>query len=112
MARLGHAQPAEQQFHHPQQQLARIARSKNPGEQVYQSYCANCHAEKPLISLGAPRIHSKADWQPRLHKGMPDLLKNTAEGINNMPARGGCFECSDKLLTAAVEYMLPKPSMN
>lgn len=98
----------EHNFHHPEAALQAIAKDKRPGEKIYQSYCANCHALKPMIPVGAPRIGVKAEWQPRLKKGMKTLFKNAALGINNMPARGGCFECSDELLQAAIDYMLPK----
>jgi len=94
--------------HHPQDFLKSVAGSKTEGQQIVQHYCATCHAVKPLIPLGAPRIGDATDWKPRLKQGMQTLIKHTHEGINVMPARGGCFECSDEQLLLAILAMLPK----
>ena len=94
--------------HHPQDFLKRIAGSPHEGLQIVQHYCANCHAIKPVIQLGAPRMGILADWEPRIKKGMKALFKNTDEGFNAMPARGGCFECSDQQLLLAILSMLPE----
>lgn len=94
--------------HHPQDFLKSISGSPNEGEQIVQRYCANCHAPKPMIQLGAPRIGEKADWGPRIKQGIDTLFTHTDEGINAMPARGGCFECSDKQLMLAITAMLPE----
>lgn len=93
--------------HHPQEFLNSIAGSKNEGQQIVQHYCAVCHARKPLIQLGAPRIGVESDWTTRLKQGMQKIFINTSEGFNAMPARGGCFECSDDQLMLAIIYMLP-----
>lgn len=94
--------------HHPQAFLNRIAGTKNEGQQIVQHFCANCHAEKPIIALGAPRIGNEQEWQPRLKQGIDLLLKHTEEGLNAMPPRGGCFECSDQQLLLAIDALLPK----
>lgn len=94
--------------HHPQDFLKHIAGSRDEGQQIVQHYCVNCHAAKPLIQLGAPRIGYLADWEPRLKPGMDTLFKHTDEGLNTMPARGGCFECSDQQLMLAILAMLPE----
>jgi len=39
---------------------------------------------------------------------MPVLLEHTSEGFGAMPARGGCFECTDEQLELAILAMLPK----
>lgn len=93
--------------HHPQEFLQSISGSKNEGEQIYTHFCVNCHAAKPLIPLGAPRIGEEGDWKIRLKQGMDLLFKHTDEGLNAMPPRGGCFECTDKQLMLAISFMLP-----
>lgn len=97
--------------HRPQEFLRSISGTKNEGAQIYHHFCANCHASKPLIPVGAPRIGEKSDWQARLNQGMNVLFQHTDEGFNAMPARGGCFECTDKQLLLAIAYMLPKPEI-
>lgn len=94
--------------HYPQNFLKQIAGTKTEGEQIVQHYCANCHAEKPLIALGAPRIGNSQDWQLRIKAGMDVLFQHTDEGLNAMPSRGGCFECSDEQLMKAIVAMLPE----
>lgn len=98
------------QGHHPQQFLEQIKGHKDEGEQIFNHFCVNCHALKPLIPLGAPKIGIESDWQTRISQGLNLLLQHTDEGLNAMPARGGCFECTDEQLTQAIIYMLPKES--
>lgn len=97
-------------YHNPEIILAQIHQSKHIGEGVYDAFCVNCHAKDPVISMGAPRSQVPEDWTLRLKKGMKVMMKNVAEGLNNMPPRGGCFECTDKDLKLATEYMLKKNS--
>lgn len=100
--------PAFADSHRPEDFLKEITGKKNEGEQILQHFCSNCHAEKPVIQLGAPRTQSLDDWLPRIKKGGDLLFKNSSEGINAMPPRGGCFECSDKQLVLAILAMLPE----
>ncbi|MCL9685609.1 c-type cytochrome [Legionella maioricensis] len=94
--------------HHPQEFLKSIRGTQNEGGQIYQHYCANCHAKTPLIPLGAPRIGEKSDWKLRIKQGINVLFKHTDEGLNAMPARGGCFECTDEQLILAIVEIVPK----
>ncbi len=95
--------------HHPQQFLQTIKGSKEEGAAIVSHFCSSCHALKPLIPLGAPRIKQEKDWTPRIQQGFPNLFKHTTEGLNAMPVRGGCFECSDEQLALAIWAMLPDP---
>lgn len=94
--------------HHPQVFLKKIEGSGQEGKKIVEHFCSNCHADKPLISVGAPRIGNVADWKFRVKPGMKQLFKNTDEGLNAMPPRGGCFECSDQQLMLAIKAMLPE----
>ena len=94
--------------HHPQEFLKRIAGSPDEGTQIVEHYCANCHAIKPMIPIGAPRIGQSTDWEPRLKRGFDVIFKHTDEGLNAMPPRGGCFECSDEQLKLAILALLPE----
>ena len=93
--------------HRPQDFLRKIAGSKDEGVQIVQHYCAACHANPPLIELGAPKIGKDLDWKVRMQHGVGEMFRHCDEGINAMPARGGCFECSDKQLMLAILAMLP-----
>ena len=94
--------------HHPQIFLKSIQGTKNEGRQIYNHFCINCHDQKPLIPLGAPRFQMDADWSARLKQSLPTLFDHTDEGLNGMPPRGGCFECTDHQLILALVAMLPK----
>jgi cytochrome c5 len=98
--------------HHPEEFLKQLQGSKNEGEQIVAHFCVNCHAPNPLISLGAPTIGSSKDWVIRLKQGMDILFQHTNEGLNAMPPRGGCFECSDEQLLKAILAMLPSKVKN
>lgn len=94
--------------HRPQEFLQAVSGKKNEGALIVQHFCSSCHAQKPMIQIAAPRQGMVEDWQPRLEKGGASLFKNCAEGINAMPPRGGCFECTDKQLVLAILALLPK----
>lgn len=94
--------------HHPQDFLNEIKGSKDEGRAIYQHFCALCHDIKPQIPVGAPRAQISEDWGIRVTKGLDSLIKNTHNGLGVMPPRGGCFECTDDQLLAAIRYMLPK----
>lgn len=74
-----------------------------PGQAVYKKACVVCHAAGVA---GAPKFGDKAAWSPRAAKGIDTLLKNSITGINAMPARGTCADCTDVQLKEAIEYML------
>ena len=73
------------------------------GEQVYKTFCFACHATG--VS-GSPLLGDTAAWEPRIAKGIDELMANTINGINVMPPKGTCMACSDEELRAAVDYML------
>jgi cytochrome c5 len=94
--------------HNPQQLLESIRGTPDEGEQIVQSFCVTCHGVKPLINLGAPKIGVENDWKDRVKQGLDRLFEHTDQGYGAMPARGGCFECSDQQLRLAILAMLPK----
>ena len=64
--------------------------------------CQVCHGTG---AAGAPKVGDAAAWAPRLEKGMPALLESVHNGLNAMPPKGMCFDCSDEDYTALIEYM-------
>ena len=79
---------------------------KVPGQTVYEQHCIVCHRDG---LAGAPKLQDEKDWKPRMTgKTMKDLLASSIKGLNAMPAKGTCIECSDADLKAAIQYMLPK----
>jgi cytochrome c5 len=94
--------------HRPQVFLDEIAGAPDEGAQIVSHFCSSCHADTPLIDLGAPRPQNEGDWKPRLEQGLEALFKRADEGFNAMPPRGGCFECTDDQLRAAIKSMTPE----
>ena len=47
-------------------------------------------------------------WSPRLAKGMAVLYDSGVNGVpgTGMIAKGGCANCSDEEVNAAVDYMV------
>ena len=73
------------------------------GQQVYEQFCFACHTTGVG---GAPKLGEAADWADRSAKGMDELMASTLNGLNAMPAKGTCMNCSDEELGEAVTYML------
>ena len=80
-----------------------LASAGMSGEEVYTKFCFVCHAQG---IAGAPKIGDAAAWAERMDKGLDTIRANTINGINTMPPKGTCMQCSDEELNAAVDYML------
>ena len=72
------------------------------GDEVYGMFCHTCH-DTGLNE--APKFGDAESWAPRLAKGMEALLATTRTGLNLMPVKGLCMNCTDAELQAAIEYM-------
>jgi cytochrome c5 len=73
------------------------------GDAVYAAACLACHSAGVA---GAPIVGDQAAWESRAAKGIDGLLATAISGINAMPPKGTCADCSDAELKAAIEYML------
>lgn len=69
----------------------------------YQQNCFACHASG---AAGAPLLGDQEAWAARLDEGMEAVMINVINGLNAMPPRGLCIDCSDENLRAIVAYML------
>jgi len=75
------------------------------GEAVYNAACMACHTSG---AAGAPKLGDKAAWSPRIGQGGATLVQHALQGFKGMPAKGGCSNCSDAEIKAAVEYLTAK----
>lgn len=83
-----------------------VKKDASPGKKIYDQYCHVCHQAGVA---GAPKFQNAADWKTRTAgKSLDDLLAISKKGLNAMPAKGTCMDCSDADLKAAIQYMLPK----
>lgn len=71
-------------------------------QEVYNQTCVACHGTG---AAGAPKTHDVEAWKPRLDKGMDKLLANVKSGINAMPPKGMCMDCTDAEYKALIEMM-------
>ncbi|SDN78286.1 Cytochrome c5 [Pseudomonas arsenicoxydans] len=77
--------------------------AKTPDE-VIAKHCNACHGTG---LLGSPKIGDAADWGKRAKEqgGLDGLLAKAITGINSMPPKGTCADCSDPELKGAIEKM-------
>ncbi len=69
---------------------------------IYRRACISCHLSG---AAGAPKSHDVSAWAGRLSKGMDVLVENTRNGLNAMPPRGLCPDCSDAQYRDLILYM-------
>jgi cytochrome c5 len=73
------------------------------GEAIYNQFCFACHA----TGVGdAPKLGDAAAWAPRIAKGMDEMLATSLKGINLMPPKGTCMNCSDDEMRSAIQHMV------
>jgi cytochrome c5 len=76
------------------------------GQKIYERFCIVCHRDG---LVGAPKFRDEQQWKSHLSgKTMDELVAVAVKGLNAMPAKGTCYECSEQELKSAIEYMLPK----
>jgi len=71
-------------------------------ESKYTQACAACHK---MAVAGAPKAFDAEAWAPRLEKGMDTLVQSVTNGLNAMPPRGLCMDCTADQYKALIEYM-------
>ena len=83
--------------------VAAVASGPRNGEQVYSTKCFTCHASGVA---GAPKVGDAGQWAARIAQGNEALYTNAIKGLNGMPAKGLCMDCSDDEIKAAVDHMV------
>lgn len=76
--------------------------AERDAEKIFNDYCFACHGTG---WEGAPVIGDSFVWDERIEKGLEVLVKNTIEGIDAMPSKGSCADCTDEELIATVKWM-------
>ncbi len=85
--------------------VAAASAGPRSGEDVYNAACMACHTTG---AGGAPMLGDVAAWADRIAKGTDVLYDSGVNGIagTGMIAKGGCMDCSDDEIYAAVDYMI------
>lgn len=82
--------------------LSANVQAAQDAEAVYAKACAACHnGQLPM----APKRGDKAAWEPRLVKGMDALVASVTNGLNAMPPRGLCMDCTAEDYQAVIKVM-------
>jgi cytochrome c5 len=73
-------------------------------DDIIGKHCGACHTAGVL---DAPKIGDSAAWKARADAagGLDGILATAISGINSMPPKGTCADCSDDELRAAIEKM-------
>lgn len=83
--------------------IVEVAAGPRSGKELYDTKCMACHA---VGVAGAPKPGDSAAWQPRIDaKGEEGLFESAWNGINAMPPKGTCNDCSEDEIKAAIKYM-------
>ena len=90
----------------PDAQAKSYARDAVPADPalaaLYERSCRTCHSHE---EAKAPLTGFAPHWAPRLAQGMPTLLTHVRDGLNGMPARGYCNDCTDASYEALIRFM-------
>lgn len=73
------------------------------GETIYNTFCMACHATG--VSE-APILGNAEQWEARVAKGVDALYSSSINGLNVMPPRGTCVDCTDEEMQDAVDFIL------
>ena len=85
--------------------VAAASSGPRSGEDVYNAACMACHSTG---AGGAPKLGDAAAWVDRIAKGVDTLYDIGVNGLSGtgMIAKGGCMNCSDEEVHAAVDFMV------
>lgn len=81
--------------------------AESTGKEVFQATCSSCHSGgfKGWMTE-APAVGDHVVWQPLIKKGIDAMTLYSINGVNKMPAKGGCHQCTDEQIRSAIEYMV------
>lgn len=82
---------------------AQVASGPRDAETIYNTKCMACHATG---AAGAPKTGDAAAWSARMEQGMDTVVQHAINGLNAMPPKGTCMDCSDEEIEATVKYMV------
>ena len=75
----------------------------NDGGSTYKMVCSSCHGSG---AFDAPTLEDKADWKPRLAKGMDSLYAPLIDGKCQKFVRDLRKDLTEDSIRAAIDYMV------
>jgi cytochrome c5 len=83
--------------------VVEVAAGPRTGKQLYDTKCMACHASGVA---GAPKLGDSVVWGDRVNaKGLDGLFNSAWNGINAMPPKGTCNDCTEDEIKSAIKYM-------
>lgn len=79
------------------------AMAERDGATLYNTKCMACHMTG---AAGAPMVGNASQWGPRAAMGIDALVASATKGINAMPPKGTCMDCTESELKGAIQYMI------
>lgn len=90
----------------PSKTPAKPKNGKDLDKKIYQQYCQQCHDKGKGPVAGAPKFGDRGDWQIWLSLGREQLYHLAYTGVDGMPIKGTCTDCTPEKIKMAVEYIL------
>ncbi len=79
-----------------------LSAADRPVETLYNQYCTICHA---MGVANAPKTHDVDAWKPKLAKSDEAMLEIIHNGLNAMPPKGMCPDCTDSEYLELIKFM-------
>ena len=77
-----------------------MAAGERTGKQVFDDFCLACHETG---MMDAP-IYRSPDFDDRIkEKGFDKMLENAMNGLDDMPEKGECEDCTKAEIKAAIK---------
>jgi cytochrome c5 len=73
------------------------------GKEVYEKVCIGCHGAGVA---GSTKIGDKKWIELEKKEGMKSLVREAIKGERAMPPKGGCGDCTEDEIRAAVKYLV------
>jgi len=83
--------------------IAGSADAARTGKEIYEAVCQACHTTG--VS-GAPKFGDKQWLSLEKKEGIKELTKDAIKGVKAMPPKGGCTDCTEAEIKAAVRYLI------
>ena len=83
--------------------VVEVVSGPRTGKELYDTKCMACHASGVA---GAPKFGDSVAWGDRVNaKGLDGLFDGAWNGINAMPPKGTCNDCTEDEIKGAIKYM-------
>jgi cytochrome c5 len=83
--------------------VAAAAPAARTGKEIYETVCQACHTTG--VS-GAPKFGDATWLSLEKKEGAKELTRDAMKGKKAMPPKGGCADCTEAEIKAAVQYMI------